>query len=93
MHAICDTVGRCIIHTLLQQVLRPGRGLSTRPTPQSRVKVRTSGVLEDDSGAVVDRHNAVSFTVGDGDVIQGMCVCVQWVMVMSFRVCVCVCSG
>ena len=29
--------------------------------------------------------------VGDGDIIQGMCVCVQWVMVTSFRVCVCVC--
>lgn len=52
------------------QVLRKGQGLSTRPTPQCRVKVRTSGSLE--SGELVDRHSALWFTVGDGDVIQGI---------------------
>lgn len=50
------------------QVLRKGAGLSTRPTPQSQVKVRSRGYLE--NGKVVDRHSAVSFTVGDGDVLQ-----------------------
>ena len=56
----------CSIHSL--QVLRKGAGLSTRPTPQSRVKVRTRGYLE--SGKSVDRHSSLSFTVGDGDVVQ-----------------------
>ena len=41
----------------------------TRPTPQCRVKLRTKGQLE--NGTVVDKHHAVSFTLGDGDVIQG----------------------
>ena len=50
------------------QVLRKGAGLSTRPTPQSRVKVRTRGFLE--GGKSVDRHSGISFTVGDGDVLQ-----------------------
>ena len=60
------------LHTILLQVLHSGQGLSTRPIQQSRVKLRTSGVLEGSGGTVVvDRHIAVSFTVGDGDVIQG----------------------
>ena len=50
------------------QVLRKGMGLSTKPTPQSRVKVRTRGYL--DNGKTVDRHSSVTFTVGDGDVVQ-----------------------
>ena len=50
------------------QVLRKGAGLSTRPTPQSRVTIRTRGILE--GGKSVDKHSAVSFTVGDGDVVQ-----------------------
>lgn len=69
MYNVCET--RCIIIKInVMQVLQPGRGLSTRPVQQSRVQVRTHGVLEG-SGEVVDRHNAVAFTVGDGDVIQG----------------------
>ena len=43
--------------------------MGTRPTPQCRVKLRTKGQLE--NGTVVDKHHAVSFTLGDGDVIQG----------------------
>ena len=58
------------------QTLRPGDGPSSRPTPQSRVKMKTKGVL-DEGGQVVDRHSGVRFTVGDGDVIQGkVVVCV-----------------
>ena len=52
------------------QVMRAGSGTSTRPSQQSRVKVRTRGFLE--SGDVVDKHNGYWFTVGDGDVVQGM---------------------
>ena len=65
---------------LCVQVVQPGRGLSTRLSQQARVKLRTRGILKGRDEAVY-RHNAVTFTVGDGDVIQGVCVCV----------CVCVC--
>ena len=50
--------------------MRKGEGLSTRPTSQCRVKVRTRGFLE--SGVVVEKHSGYWFTVGDGDVVQGM---------------------
>ena len=52
------------------QILRNGDGISTRPALQSRVRVRSRGFLE--SGAVVDKHGGVWFTVGDGDVLQGI---------------------
>ncbi len=51
-------------------MVQKGKGISTRPAPQSRVKVRTCGYLE--SGKVVDKHSQCAFTVGEGDVIQGM---------------------
>ena len=51
------------------QVVHKGVGISTRPTPQCIVKVRSKGHL--DSGDVVDKHSSCVFTVGDGDVIQG----------------------
>ena len=41
-----------------------------RPTPQCRVKIRTKGQLE--NGTVVDKYHSVPFTLGDGDVIQGV---------------------
>lgn len=53
----------------IYQVIRRGEGISTRPTPQSRVKVRSRGFLE--SGKVVEKRNGCCFTVGDGDVVQG----------------------
>ena len=43
--------------------------MATRPTPQCQVKMKVRGMLL--SGGVVDRHNSLAFTVGDGDVIQG----------------------
>ena len=49
--------------------------MSTRPTPQSRVKVSARGCLE--SGEVVDKHKTFVFTVGDGDVIQGIHYCIN----------------
>ena len=55
---------------LSSQTLRPGDGPTSRPTPQSRVRVKTKGVLQED-GQVVDQHSSVRFTLGDGDVIQG----------------------
>lgn len=58
--------------------MRNGEGISTRPTPQSRVRVRSRGFLE--SGAVVDKHSGVWFTVGDGDVLQGNIVALSVVL-------------
>ena len=59
------------MHVVLftRQVIRKGNGISTRPTPQSRVKVRSQGFLE--SGEVVEKRSGHCFTVGDGDVVQG----------------------
>lgn len=53
---------------LKKKIIRPGEGETTRPTPLTRVKMRTKGTLE--GGGVVDKHSKVTFTVGDGDVIQ-----------------------
>ena len=52
------------------QVLREGEGVSTRPTGQAQVRMKVRGSLS--SGGVVERHGALEFTVGDGDVIQGL---------------------
>ena len=66
------------------KVVRSGGGVETRPTPLSRVRIRTKGQL--DNGTTIDRHSSIPFTLGDGDVLQGVCVCVC--------VCVaCVCIG
>ena len=59
---------RCIPSTHLQ-VISPGDGPSTKPVPQGRVTMRMRGILP--SGKNVDKHSAVTFIVGDGDVIQG----------------------
>ncbi|CAI7996312.1 Peptidyl-prolyl cis-trans isomerase FKBP8 [Geodia barretti] len=53
---------------LKKKVVRDGGGVETRPTPLSRVRIRTKGQL--DNGAVVDRHSSIPFTLGDGDVLQ-----------------------
>lgn len=53
---------------LKKKVLHPGGGVETRPTPQCQINIRTKGQL--DNGTVVDKHQAVPFTLGDGDVIQ-----------------------
>lgn len=50
----------------------------TRPPPQSQVKMRVRGILS--NGTVIDRQNGLTFTLGDGDVIQG-----PWVMPLDIR--------
>ena len=59
------------IRTFFFKVLRNGEGVSTRPSTQCQVRMRVRGVLVPPPRRVVDRHNSLSFTVGDGDVIQG----------------------
>ena len=54
----------------LMQVLQAGDRQAARPAHQSRVRMRTKGTLP--SGKKVEQHSAISFIVGDGDVIQGM---------------------
>jgi len=69
-------------------VIQPGKGLSTRPSHQSRVKLRTRGFLRSSEGTddkCVDRNKAVEFTVGDGDVIQGRAECSSNSIVLTVR--------
>lgn len=51
------------------QTIVTGQGPSTKPGPQSRVKMKMKGRLP--SGTIVDEHT-YNIIVGDGDVIQGM---------------------
>lgn len=38
---------------------------------QSRVKMRIRGMLS--NGKIIDKHNSFIFTVGDNEIIQGLC--------------------
>ena len=52
------------------QRLKPGEGFCSRPQHGDIVTVSYSARLED--GTEVDKHEQHVFTLGDGDVIQGM---------------------
>ena len=67
-------VGQVCVVMHNSKVVRSGGGVETRPTPLSRVRIRTKGQL--DNGTTIDRHSSIPFTLGDGDVLQGVCVCV-----------------
>ena len=62
------------------QVLREGEGVSTRPTAQSQVRMKVRGMSP---SGTVDRHNSLEFTVGDGDVIQGMYSVVSFMFLLT----------
>ena len=49
--------------------MREGDSKSLRPEHGDVVNIKVSGQLED--GTVVDVHDSVTFTLGDGDVIMG----------------------
>lgn len=51
------------------QVIKPSENPNSRPSYGDQVTLKTAGTLED--GSVVDKHDSVTFTLGDGDVIQG----------------------
>ncbi|CAH2293351.1 peptidyl-prolyl cis-trans isomerase FKBP8 isoform X1 [Pelobates cultripes] len=60
---------------LKKKVLIPGKGPESRPLKGQEVTVRLKVTLE--SGVVVDDQEALTFTLGDGDVIQALDLCVQ----------------
>ena len=63
----CPTLCNCCV----LKVLREGLGDHTRPVSSSRVTVRVKGKLQD--GSVVEENESLSFFVGEGEVIQGVC--------------------
>ncbi|NXY92544.1 FKBP8 isomerase, partial [Alcedo cyanopectus] len=62
---------------LKKKTLVPGQGVHTRPLKGQNVTVRMKATLED--GTVVEESSALTFTVGDCDVLQALDLCVQFV--------------
>uniref|UniRef100_A0A672UZ16 peptidylprolyl isomerase n=2 Tax=Strigops habroptila TaxID=2489341 RepID=A0A672UZ16_STRHB len=60
---------------LKKKTLVPGRGTDTRPRKGQDVTVRLKAALED--GSVVEENPALTFTLGDCDVVQALDLCVQ----------------
>ncbi|XP_040273569.1 peptidyl-prolyl cis-trans isomerase FKBP8 [Bufo bufo] len=60
---------------LKKKVLTPGKGPESRPRKGQDVTVRLKTSLED--GGVVEDPGSFTFTLGDGDVIQALDLCVQ----------------
>ncbi|KAM4052936.1 peptidyl-prolyl cis-trans isomerase FKBP8 [Anomaloglossus baeobatrachus] len=58
-----------------KKVLVPGKGPESRPKRGQDVTVRLKASLED--GSVVEDNGSLTFTLGDGDVIQVLDLCVQ----------------
>lgn len=53
---------------LKKKTLVPGQGVDTRPNKGQNVTIRLKATLED--GSVVDENPALTFTLGDCDVLQ-----------------------
>ncbi|XP_063057961.1 peptidyl-prolyl cis-trans isomerase FKBP8 [Engraulis encrasicolus] len=60
---------------LRKKVLENGEGVDTRPNRGQNVQIRLKTSLAD--GTVVEEDSELSFTLGDGDVIQGLDLAVQ----------------
>ncbi|XP_074834291.1 peptidyl-prolyl cis-trans isomerase FKBP8 [Carettochelys insculpta] len=60
---------------LRKKTLVPGQGVESRPCKSQDVTVRLKAMLED--GSVVEDNPSLSFTLGDGDVMQALDLCVQ----------------
>ncbi|KAM4809463.1 peptidyl-prolyl cis-trans isomerase FKBP8 [Rhinophrynus dorsalis] len=67
-----DVLGNGI---LKKKILIPGKGADSRPVKGQDVTVQLKILLE--GGDVVEDHNTLTFTLGDGDVIQALDLCVQ----------------
>ncbi|NXH40823.1 FKBP8 isomerase, partial [Dicaeum eximium] len=60
---------------LKKKTLVPGRGVDSRPQKGQDVTIRLKAMLED--GTVVEEEPALTFTLGDCDVLQALDLCVQ----------------
>ncbi|XP_066491799.1 peptidyl-prolyl cis-trans isomerase FKBP8 [Tiliqua scincoides] len=60
---------------LKKKVLVAGQGWESRPTKGQDVTIRLKVMLED--GTVVEENPSLTFSVGDGDIIQALDLCVQ----------------
>uniref|UniRef100_A0A8C0FL47 peptidylprolyl isomerase n=1 Tax=Bubo bubo TaxID=30461 RepID=A0A8C0FL47_BUBBB len=60
---------------LKKKTLVPGQGVDTRPRKGQDVTIRLKATLED--GSVVEESPALTFTLGDCDVLQALDLCVQ----------------
>lgn len=60
---------------LKKKVLVAGQGRESRPTKGQDVTIHLKVMLED--GTIVEENPSLTFSVGDGDVIQALDLCVQ----------------
>uniref|UniRef100_A0A8C9ND98 peptidylprolyl isomerase n=1 Tax=Serinus canaria TaxID=9135 RepID=A0A8C9ND98_SERCA len=60
---------------LKKKTLVPGQGVESRPQKGQDVTIRLKATLED--GTVVEEDPALTFTLGDCDVLQALDLCVQ----------------
>lgn len=60
---------------LKKKVLTPSKGLEARPRKGQDVTILLKTSLED--GSFVEDYSSITFTLGDGDVIQALDLCVQ----------------
>ncbi|NXE69440.1 FKBP8 isomerase, partial [Calcarius ornatus] len=60
---------------LKKKTLVPGQGAESRPQKGQDVTIRLKAALED--GTVVEQEPALTFTLGDCDVLQALDLCVQ----------------
>ncbi|KFV08597.1 Peptidyl-prolyl cis-trans isomerase FKBP8, partial [Pterocles gutturalis] len=60
---------------LKKKTVVPGQGVDTRPCKGQDVTIRLKATLED--GSVVEENPALTFTLGDCDVLQALDLCVQ----------------
>nr|XP_033810884.1 peptidyl-prolyl cis-trans isomerase FKBP8 [Geotrypetes seraphini] len=62
--------------SLKKKILVAGKGVSSRPVNGQNVTIELKVMLEED-GVVVEEEANLTFTLGDGDVMQALDLCVQ----------------
>ncbi|XP_022106769.1 peptidyl-prolyl cis-trans isomerase FKBP8-like [Acanthaster planci] len=60
---------------LMKKILREGQGAASRPQRGEMVTLKSKGLLED--GTEVDCHEAISFVLGEGDVVSAWDLCLS----------------
>ncbi|XP_030073904.1 peptidyl-prolyl cis-trans isomerase FKBP8 [Microcaecilia unicolor] len=62
--------------SLKKKILVAGKGVGSRPVNGQNVTIELKVMLEED-GVVADEEPSLTFTLGDGDVMQALDLCVQ----------------